>query len=93
MIKSRLGKRIDTIEQRNISVEADKAWETSWTRKGAIALLTYFVVVIYLQFVVQIEPWFNALVPVVGYLLSTLTINFLKKIWIVRHINKNKLKH
>jgi hypothetical protein len=77
-----LEKRIAQLEARNEKVEADKAWETSWVRKIAIMVLTYLVVVSYLQFVVHIDPWVNAVVPVVGFFLSTLTISVLKKIWL-----------
>lgn len=83
-----LAKRLEEIEARNKRVEADKAWETSWTRRIAIAVLTYLVVVSYLQFVIGIEPWLNALVPVVGFLLSTLTVTYLKKWWV-----SNKYDH
>lgn len=74
--------RVKRLEERNRRVEADKAWETSWTRKISIAVLTYLVVVAYLHFVVHIDPWLNALVPVVGFLLSTLTIGYLKAYWV-----------
>ena len=77
-----LEKRIEEIENRNKRVGSDKAWETSWTRKLSIAILTYLFVVAYLYFVIKIDPWLNALVPVVGYLLSNITISFLKKQWI-----------
>jgi hypothetical protein len=77
-----LVKRIEKLESRNQRVEADKAWETSWTRRIAIMALTYLVVVSYLHFVVKIDPWINAVVPVVGFFLSTLTIRLLKKLWI-----------
>ncbi len=76
--------RIEAIETRNKRVEADKAWEGSWTRRIAIMLLTYLVVVAYLAFVVKINPWINALVPVLGFLLSTLTVTLLKNIWLSR---------
>jgi len=42
-----LEKRISKIEERNERVELDKAWETSWTRKLCIMILTYIVVIIY----------------------------------------------
>lgn len=83
-----LEKRLSAIEERNAKVEADKAWETSWTRRIAIAVLTYLVIVAYLHFVIHVEPWLNALVPVAGFLLSTLTISYLKKFWIDRRIDK-----
>lgn len=80
--------RIEKLEARNKRVEADKAWETSWVRRLSIMALTYLVVAFYLHFVVHISPWVNALVPVIGYTLSTLTISLLKKRWIERHSRK-----
>ena len=82
MIDNSIEKRLKEIENRNKRVEADKALETSWTCKISIAILTYLFVVAYLYFVIKIDPWLNALVPVVGYLLSNITISFLKKQWI-----------
>lgn len=75
-------KRLSAIEARNRRVEDDKAWETSWTRRIAIAVLTYLVVVSYLHFVIHIDPWLNALVPVLGFMLSTLAIQKAKEIWL-----------
>jgi hypothetical protein len=77
--------RIEKLEARNKRVEADKAWERSWIRRLSIMLLTYLVVVFYLHFVVHIDPWINALVPVIGYFLSTLTVSLLKKRWLETH--------
>ena len=79
-----LEKRVEKLETRNQRVEADKAWETSWHRRLSIMTLTYFVVVLYLHFVIHINPWLNALVPVVGFFLSTLTLSLVKKWWIDR---------
>jgi hypothetical protein len=79
---SELQQRIERLEARNQRVEADKAWETSWMRRLSIMALTYIVVCFYLHFVVHINPWINALVPVIGFFLSTLTISLLKKQWI-----------
>jgi hypothetical protein len=73
--------RLKAIEERNRKVEQDKAWETSWTRRISVMILTYLVVVAYLQFVVKIDPWINALVPVIGFLLSTLTLSVVKGWW------------
>ena len=82
MKESDLVKRIEKLEARNKRVEADKAWETSWARKLAIMVLTYLVVVSYLHFVIHIDPWLNALVPVIGFALSTITISAFKSWWI-----------
>ena len=79
-----IAKRVDALETRNRRVDSDKAWEVSWTRRVSIMLLTYFVVVLYLKFVVHIDPWINALVPIIGFLLSNLTLSFIKNEWLVR---------
>ncbi len=78
--------RIAKLEARNARVDGDKAWETSWTRRLSIMVLTYVVVAFYLYFVVHIDPWINALVPVIGFLLSTLTVSLLKKYWLKRRV-------
>lgn len=82
MTKKSLEERVALIESRNEKVEADKAWETSWVRRVSIMVLTYFVVVAYLYFVEHVDPWINAIVPVIGFLLSTLTVQVIKNIWL-----------
>ena len=79
--------RLDKLEARNRRVEADKAWETSWIRRISIMALTYIVVACYLAFVVHIDPWINALVPVIGFTLSTLTLSVIKQEWLGRQKN------
>ncbi|MBI2473656.1 hypothetical protein HYV70_03840 [Candidatus Uhrbacteria bacterium] len=75
-------KELNEIKIRNTRVEADKAWETSWTRKLLILSLTYIVVVIFF-FVSKIgNPFINAIVPTIGFFLSTLTIPFFKRWWL-----------
>ena len=81
---SSLEERVANLEARNKRVEADKAWETSWTRRLTIMGLTYLTVVFYLNYVIHIDPWINALVPVIGFFVSTFTINGLKKYWQAR---------
>lgn len=84
MTKQTIEERLAVVEARNKKVEGDKAWETSWTRRLSIMVLTYLVVVAYLHFVVHIDPWINAIVPVIGFFLSTLTIEFIKSRWVSR---------
>lgn len=76
-----LEKRISLIEQRNKRVEKDKQWEISLTRKILLILFTYLTLVFYFKFVLQINPWLNAIVPTLGFYLSTLTLPFFRKIW------------
>lgn len=73
---------IKKIHSRNARVEADKAWETSNFRKFLIAVLTYFVVVTFFVVAGFSKPFVNALVPTLGFLLSTLSIPVFKKYWV-----------
>ncbi len=73
---------ITTIKERNDRVEAEKAWETSFTRKGAIAVATYLVAATWLTITGESNIWFKAVVPTGGYLLSTLSLPFIKKWWV-----------
>lgn len=81
MTNKSLEERVSVIEERNKKVEIDKAWETSLTRRILISIFTYLAIALYLKFIVGIEPWINAIVPTVGFLLSTLTLPFFKSIW------------
>ena len=74
--------RLETIEARNKRVENDKAWEGSWTRKILIVIFTYATIGLYLKLIVGIDPWINAIVPTIGFLLSTLTLPYFKQMWI-----------
>jgi len=78
---------IQKIQERNKRVEMDKAWEISKTRRAVIAILTYFIVVIFLYLINAPNPFLSALVPVLGFILSTLTLDFFKKIWIKKFTN------
>ncbi len=75
-------KEIQELKERNKRVEADKAWETSWTRRALIALFTYLAIALYLLAINVPSPWLNAIVPTIGFLLSTLTLPVFKKMWI-----------
>ena len=77
-----LKKEIEEIKQRNKRVELGKKWETSWTRKLCIMVLTYVVVVIYTTIITKItNVWLSSLVPVIGFTLSTLSLKMVRKIW------------
>lgn len=73
---------IDEIKKRNQRVEADKAWETSWTRRLIVLVLTYTVIVIFFFFAQLPSPFLNAIVPSLVFVLSTLTIPLFKKWWL-----------
>ena len=85
-----LEQKIQQIEERNIKVEADKAWETSWTRRLLITVFTYLAIGVYLWAIEIQRPWLNAIVPAVAFMLSTLTMPFFKKLWLGRQAVKDE---
>ena len=86
--KEYLKKEIESIKERNARVETDKAWEVSWSRRGIIAILTYLVIVLFFFSAGITNPFVNAIVPTMGFLLSTLTLGALKKVWLERVYKK-----
>ncbi len=74
--------RVSAIERRNKQVEMDKGWETSWARRILLALFTYLAIGFYLRSIEIGDPWKNAIVPSIGFLLSTLTLPWFKAMWI-----------
>lgn len=76
----KIEQRLDAIDQRNQKVSADKAWETSLTRKVAVLAVTYFTMC--LVFIsLKSEPFYlNAIVPTLGFFLSTLSLPLIRKL-------------
>ena len=78
----KIEKELADIKERNLRVEGDKGWEVSWTRRVFIAVSSYIVAGIWLVIINDSFPWLKAFVPAFGYLLSTLSLPFIKKWWI-----------
>lgn len=74
--------RLTAIEFRNARVDGDKAWEVSGMRRAVIAIITYFTAAIFMAVNDFQHPWVSALVPVIGYLLSTLSLPWIKSRWL-----------
>lgn len=78
---SNLEERIAKIESRNRKVEIEKAWETSSTRKVLLVISTYTLMTIFM-YVIKVErPFVSAIIPTFGYILSTLSLPFIKRFW------------
>ncbi len=74
--------RIAAIERRNARVDKDKTWETSLARRAAIAIITYLTACLTFVFILPQARWYlAALVPVFGYLLSTLSLPKIRACW------------
>ncbi len=79
-----LESEIRRIKERNARVEADKAWETSLARRAIIAAGTYAAAALFLLIIGSPNPYLAALVPALGFVLSTLTLPLFKGWWLSR---------
>lgn len=73
---------LEQIKARNKRVETDKAWETSWARKFFIAIATYLLIVVFFIFAKLPDPFRNAIVPALAFIISTLTVPLIKEFWL-----------
>ncbi len=79
-----LEKRVTKLEKREAEKtrgEIHKKWETSWTRRIFIAIITYISAFSFMKIAGMEPAILGAFVPVGGFLLSTITIKPLKKVW------------
>ena len=65
------------IRARNLRVEREKAWETSWTRRGVILAATWLAAWLWLLDLGVQNAALQALVPGGAYALSTLSLPML----------------
>ena len=77
---------IRNIKERNEKVGAEKSWEVSAFRKISIAISTYIIASLVLFFIGVPNYLLSALIPTIGYLLSTQSLPFIKRWWIKRHL-------
>lgn len=77
-----LQNEIDKIKERNTRVEKDKEWETSLIRRVSVAIATYIVVLLFFIVIGASQPLISALVPSIGFLLSTASLDVIKNRWL-----------
>lgn len=78
-------KELGAIRERNERVEGDKAWERSGFRVGSIMVVTYIIAAAALYSIGNSAPLLNALIPTIGYFLSTQSLPFIKRHWIANY--------
>ncbi len=81
---------LQTIKERNLRVEADKAWETSLARKLLVLVTTYAVASLAFYVIGVPDFYVAAIIPTLGFFLSTLSFPMVKQWWLTRHFKKNK---
>lgn len=80
-----LEKEIAALKQRNKKVEAEKAWETSSFRVFSIIILTYLVMILAMWSIKVEKPYVNAIIPTLGFFLSTQSLPMIKRWWLNRY--------
>lgn len=81
----KLEQEVEIIKARNIKVEADKAWETSYFRVLLISGIIYILATIVLCLLNTQNCFLNALIPAAGYFISVQSLPFIKKWWIKKN--------
>jgi len=79
---SELEQELIKMQQRNIRVERDKAWEQSPTRIFLLLVLTYAITSVVFFLIYVPHPFLNAIIPTLGYLISTQSLSLVKKWWL-----------
>lgn len=79
---------LNRITERNRRVDIDKAWERSKSRRVLLMLCTYVTIGLYMSVIHVPDAWLNAVIPTTGFLLSTLSLSFLKEHWVKRRLHK-----
>ncbi len=79
---------MEELRDRNRRVEREKGWETSLTRKLLLSGLTYGITTLVFWKIAVPDPLANALIPTTGYIISTLSIPWAKRLWVARQANK-----
>jgi hypothetical protein len=69
---------IEQLKTRNIRVEKDKKWENSLFRKILILVFTYGGALVFLLIIEAHNPFLAAVVPSIGYWLSTLRLQWIR---------------
>lgn len=73
---------IEAIKARNRRVEADKAWETSYTRTTFISISSFILLYIFFRLINSEVPFLNAFISTLVYLMSTFSYGVLKNWWL-----------
>jgi len=85
-------KQIEQLNERIKQLEADKAWGKSWIRIIIICVSMYGILLLYKflvdSFIVDFTNiFFLSAVPIIGFLISSRSLNLIRNLW-----NKRKEK-
>lgn len=81
---------IASLKERNSRVDIDKAWETSTFRKTLILIATYLLTSLTMYVIGVPNFYLSAMVPTIGFFLSTLTFPVVKGWWIRKFTTRSE---
>jgi len=84
--------QIKNLEKRNEHVELNKARETSTFRTVIITVVTYVVLALFFYVAELPNPFIGAVVPTIGFVLTTLSFPFFKD-YRIKHKADRHYKH
>ncbi|MEK7590612.1 MAG: hypothetical protein AAB489_00165 [Patescibacteria group bacterium] len=87
-----LESKIEAILERNKRVEAEKAWEQSFTRRLFLFLVTYITAMLIFWSLEAPLPALQAIVPSLAFILSTLSLPWIRKRWMRRRARRNRAR-
>ena len=73
---------VQAILARNQRVEVEKAWEQSTARVLGILIITYALMCLIFYLIGAQNFMINAVIPTLGYYLSTQSLSILKRRWV-----------
>ena len=76
-----LSERINNLEQHSLYKAKEKAWEESYLRTLALAIVTYGTTLGIFYLIKAESPYLAAIIPTTGYLLSRPSIWGIKQLW------------
>ena len=83
----KIEQELSNIKERNVRVEAEKAWERSFLRIGTVMVMTYGIACVAFYAIGNDHPFRNGLIPTIGFFLSIQSIPFLKRAWVNTYIS------
>ena len=81
---------LKAILERNKRVEAEKAWEQSFTRRGFLTLMIYLTAALLLWLTNEERFLLLSLIPAIGYFFSTLSLPWVKRWWMEYQANGDR---
>lgn len=83
---------LQKIQRRNRRVTIDKAWEVSATRRFFVGVLIYIIASLWLVSLGDSLALLKALVPSIGYIISTFSLPMVKKQWVQSKYSVRKIR-